>query len=767
MRYFYWYWDGVLGTPLGWVNAWFGADIGTPWKATGWKVGFTIVLLVVVYEVILRAGAAYRKYVRKDESLIPEANASLIAKDSTFGSKLEAMHAPEQTIAALKKAKKWGELGEVYTALNRFKEAARAYKWAGDLPRAAMALAKAGKTVQAAKLLEKAGDHAGAARLFQEKARWKDAGRAHRNAGNLAAAGAALAKARRVPDAIKAFQECFAATGDPVARQAESAELCYQTLQDPAFQAKAPEEDLKQLRAEVARRFDAARRDDLAAQLYIQGGDLARAGEVFVRLGRLEEAARCLQQAGKAKEAAEIGGRFYESKGRWKEAAAAYEGAGHFQRAGDCWSKLSDAKNAARCYAQAGEHYGAGLALVHIKDWEQAILMFQKMREDNPNFSQSRALLGRCFYELGDHAHCAATLENHLTGEKVTNTTIDYFWMLALAYEQLGELAKSRDTLLKIRAVQVGYRDVSQRLSNIQSRISMNLPGDALRPSGGPAAGGADQNTAVMTMVSNSIGPRYALERELGRGGMGVVYLARDTTLDRPVALKFLGSLVDGSNEYRARFQREAKAAAKVTHPNIVSIYDIGTQEGKAYIAMEYVEGINLFQHVQRSGRLAPREAVSILSQTCSALDAVHQAGIVHRDIKPENIFLSKGGLVKLMDFGLAKSADARLTAANTVMGTPSYMAPEQVQGKEADARTDIYALGLVLYEMLTGETAFQGDDVMQRQLREMPPAPGTKVEGIPELLDQIMLKCVQKRPEDRLQTVKELLAYLRQVGKS
>jgi serine/threonine-protein kinase len=314
--------------------------------------------------------------------------------------------------------------------------------------------------------------------------------------------------------------------------------------------------------------------------------------------------------------------------------------------------------------------------------------------------------------------------------------------------------------------VDVGYRDVSARLSNIESRISMGPAPDSALRGATPVGGAKGPNQAVINMVEKQLGERYKIEAELGRGGMGVVYKARDTQLDRPVALKFLGSLVDGNDEYKARFLREAQAAARVQHPNIISIYDIGADDGRAYIAMEYVEGPNLHKYLGRKGKLEPREAINIIGQACLALDAVHTAGIVHRDIKPDNILIAKGGLVKLMDFGLAKGAGARLTASNVVMGTPCYMAPEQAMGREADARSDIYALGLVLHELLTGVTVFADGDVLRRQVTEMPPPPSKSVEGIPELLDQIVMKCIQKKPEERFQTVKELLGYLRQVGK-
>jgi len=204
--------------------------------------------------------------------------------------------------------------------------------------------------------------------------------------------------------------------------------------------------------------------------------------------------------------------------------------------------------------------------------------------------------------------------------------------MLALACEQLGELGKSRDILYKIHAVDVGFKDVTQRISNISSRISMGAGERVATPN---VAAMPTQRAPVMEAVENILGTRYRLERELGRGGMGTVYLARDTQLDRLVALKFLGALVDGSEEYRQRFVREAKAAARVNHPNIVHIYDISAREGQAYIAMEYVDGANLNTYTKKRGALLPREAVSIMTQACSALDAIHKAGIVHRDIKP------------------------------------------------------------------------------------------------------------------------------------
>jgi len=762
------YWDGFLGGPMGWLDRYLHFDVVTPWKVIFWKAILTVAFFTILYEVYLRI----RLFMRKKDDLLAdeEVDAAYVQDDQKFAETLEAAQDLERTIGPLKKARKYDHLAQVYAALNKPKEAAKWFRKSGDPKRAAMEWAKAGRTLKAARLLRKAGDHATAARFFAEKGRHLQAAKSYAQMGDLSNAANAYAKAKKHEQAVGAFKEYFGTSKDEMPLQVKAAEHCLELLGNEAAKAALSDEERKELQTAVAQRFDAAQRNDLAARLFREAGQLVRAGEVYLRAGKLQEAAQCMKEAGRPKEAAKIGGRFYESKGKWKEAGMAYEGAEDFRQAGDCFSKALDAVRAASCYEKAGEFYGAGFALAHAQKWEGAIKMLQQVPEDNPNFAESRALLGRCFYELKAYEHCAAALENHLTGERVRTSTIDYFWMLALAYEQLGNLDKSRDVLLKIRSVNVGFRDVANRLSNIETRLSMSveqpqsgmstptIPSTPAQPSG--------EGGAVMTMVENSLGARYRLERELGRGGMGVVYLARDTQLDRPVALKFLGSLVDGNEEFRQRFLREARAAAQVSHPNIVAIYDISASEGKAYIAMEYIDGPNLYKYLQRKGKLEPREAVNIVGQACSALDAIHQCGIVHRDIKPDNIVLAKGGLVKLMDFGLAKGHGARITGTNVMMGTPCYMAPEQIRAEEADARADIYAIGLVLHELLTGETVFAKGDVLQRQQVEVPDPPSATVEGVPILLDQIVMKCISKKREERFQSAKELVGYLRQVGK-
>jgi len=759
------YWDGILNMPLGWVVTFLGIDMSAGWKVLAFKVTCTIVLLLLIYEVYLRVkeGRRRRRYERE-----------LKESDSPGGSQLtgderaEAIKNPELAVARLKKSGDYEKLGEVLSSLGRHKEAAKAYAKGRAPKRAAMEWAKAGYPLKAARLMEKGRDFQSAAQFYLEKQKYLKAAKAFVRADAPSQGADAYYRAGRYADSADLFETYFNSNSAPGPEQLAAAESCMKLLEDTKAAAKLPKEKLRAVALLCARGMLLGKRPDIAGRLFHQAGEFVQAGEAFLQAGQLETAAKCMHQAGETKRASEIGGRYYEAMGKWKEAGMAYEGGGNFRKAGDCFSKAGDPVQAGTNYERAREFYGAGLAMVHAKKWEDAVRLFQKMQDDHSQFGASRALLGRAFYELKDFAHCAATLENHLLGERVRKENIEYFWMLALAYEQLGKLEQSKDVLLKIRTVDVGFRDVAQRLSNVQSRISITGEGGLNVGSSPtmltPAPG--EGKSPVMSMVEQSLKNRYELERELGRGGMGVVYKARDTQLDRPVALKFLGSLVDGSEEFRLRFKREAQAAAQVSHPNILSIYDIGVEQGSSYIAMEYVEGPNLNQYLRDRGTLKVREAVNVVTQACSALEAIHQAGIVHRDIKPDNILIAKGGLVKLMDFGLAKGHGARLTGSHVIMGTPCYMAPEQAKGEEAGPRSDIYAMGLVLYELLSGKTVFETGNVLDRQITEMPPPPSSCVEGIPPELDTVIMKCIAKNPDDRFESAQALINAMRGIGK-
>lgn len=265
-------------------------------------------------------------------------------------------------------------------------------------------------------------------------------------------------------------------------------------------------------------------------------------------------------------------------------------------------------------------------------------------------------------------------------------------------------------------------------------------------------------------MSTAVVAGRYELRSPLGHGAMAVVDLAHDVELDRPVALKRLAENLARDEDLRARFVREARLAARLAHPNIVRIYDVGEDEGRPFIAMEHVDGETLAEVVARRGPLHPAEAAALGIQACRALAAAHAAGLVHRDVKPQNLLLHRDGTLKLGDFGVAVGLEGtRLTAVGTILGTAAYLAPEQARGEQVTAAADVYGLGAVLYELLAGRpprtvvtlgALADRESYRIRDVRELAPRVS------PEL-GEIVMRCLAFEPEDRPASAAELARAL------
>ena len=260
------------------------------------------------------------------------------------------------------------------------------------------------------------------------------------------------------------------------------------------------------------------------------------------------------------------------------------------------------------------------------------------------------------------------------------------------------------------------------------------------------------------------IGDRYEIVAQIGTGGMADVYKAIDGKLNRYVAIKVLKSEFREDATFGNKFQSEAQAAAALSHPNVVNVYDVGEEAGVQYIVMELVEGITLKEYIQKKGRLTPKEVISIAVQVCSGIEMAHNHSIVHRDIKPQNIMISKEGKVKVTDFGIAKATSSNTISTNA-MGSVHYTSPEQARGGFSDAKSDIYSLGISMYEMITGQLPFDGEStvaVALKHLQEEITAPSELVADIPYSLERIILKCTQKSPDRRYADVGALMRDLR-----
>jgi serine/threonine-protein kinase len=257
---------------------------------------------------------------------------------------------------------------------------------------------------------------------------------------------------------------------------------------------------------------------------------------------------------------------------------------------------------------------------------------------------------------------------------------------------------------------------------------------------------------------------RYQLLEKLGQGGMGVVYRARDTLLERIVAVKVISAPIDQNAELRERFFREARAAGKLSHKNIITIHDLGEHEGQPYLAMEYLEGQDLLARMAAPQRISLRRKVEIATEMCEGLDYAHAHGVVHRDIKPANIFITDGGTVKILDFGLARLVTSELTRSNMMMGTINYMAPEQIRGDKVDHRVDIFSTAVVLYELLSGRRAFEAESfaaTLYKILQEVPEPLQQIDPSIPVELIHIVECGLAKARDERYQHMSEMLVDL------
>jgi len=277
-------------------------------------------------------------------------------------------------------------------------------------------------------------------------------------------------------------------------------------------------------------------------------------------------------------------------------------------------------------------------------------------------------------------------------------------------------------------------------------------------------------------LLGRTIDQRYRVESLLGEGGMGLVYRVTHTHLNKPLAIKVLRRENTGDPEVLARFRREAESASAIGNQHIVDINDFGVlDDGSTYFVMECLEGVDLIDAIDLAQRMPEERAIQIAIQVCRALGAAHDAGIVHRDLKPENVFLIRRNgtedFVKVLDFGIAKVANGpkRLTRAGEVLGTPHYMSPEQCEGDDVDHRTDIYALGVMLYEMLTGHVPHDADTMMgilTKQMYEDPVPPTVRVPQISEPLERLIMRCLAKKREHRYQSMHEVeLALQRAQG--
>jgi serine/threonine protein kinase len=335
-----------------------------------------------------------------------------------------------------------------------------------------------------------------------------------------------------------------------------------------------------------------------------------------------------------------------------------------------------------------------------------------------------------------------------------------------LARESLRNPTPQADTsdVKKLRERVENLENLVCRLdSELNVQLEKSLSSGMVITSPSPA--GVSQMPTTFMNVASALEARFQILKELGRGGMGIVFQAHDKELKEQVAIKILSPILSTNSDALARLKREVSAARRVTHPNVIRIHDLSEMNGLHFVTMEYFYGQNLKEYIKVNGALSNMKAWQIAEQICEGLEAAHRGGIIHRDLKSQNIIINTAGQIKIIDFGLAHTTQMEgLTATGLIMGTPEYMAPEQVAGKRVDERADIYSLGIILYELFTGKVPFTGDSAIGvgfMQMKEDPKPPREINPQISAEVERIILKALQKEPSARYSAVSELKSDL------
>ena len=501
----------------------------------------------------------------------------------------------------------------------------------------------------------------------------------------------------------------------------------------------------------------------MLASMHEREGDLSRAADFHESAGDLQAAARLRLAQGEPGRAATL----FEQAEAWLKAAEAHREDGATLRAGECYERALDYERAIECYRQAKaidrwltalERCGlvfeaAKLAIEHDQR-PRAIRLLQRVEPTDPDFREACSLLAEAFETEGHYDLAAAKLDEFIATFRPAHATSEPYSRLAELWEQAGHLERALDVLEDLRRREPTFPNIAARIELLRKQRSA---------SGHLFKSGSHMNDGGTTAFVGDV--RYELLGEIGRGGMGIVYRARDTRLDRIVALK---RLPEGLRRHHPRalqfFLREAQSAARLNHPNIVTVYDADQQDGHFFMTMELLEGQPLQTVLRERGQLSPSNVLGIARQACRGLDYAHGQGVIHRDVKTANLFVTTERVVKLMDFGLAKVLEEVRGATTRVSGTPYYMSPEQVIGGDVDHRTDLYSLGVTLFELSTGSVPFDSGEVAYHHRHSPVPDPREIRPDLPESLSRLILRLLEKNPADRYQTAAAVLEALTEI---
>ncbi|MBN1356298.1 protein kinase [bacterium] len=681
------------------------------------------------------------------------------------------------------------------------------------------------QTAKTARKLFKEGNYAAAAALFEKAEEWEKALEAYERSGDWLEAGKIAISLGRGEQAVQLYLkarrydilgEYFEARKNHLesaryysraGKHTKSAQMyeiilrSYPELKEiPGESPKRSDEEIKVARL-AASAHSKAENYRRAAELHHKLGqydDEARnhlmsreyfaAGEAYTRAGLLADAGESFAAGGFYREAGES----YEKERSYRLAAENYQLAGLYERSGKAFELAGEFFKAADVYADGDLPDHAIKALTgippdhehYLKSIQKLLVLCEQKRYITP--PARRILEGFLETEfrqkhLNIYYKIAVLMEKseypevaEVIYERIGDFDPDLLEVLRNRHEMELDDGSTSEDIENIMDVdfdaetrEKSYSERRERLQTARERLETTTGVLNLKPEPkvDPDATPSKPASFMRIEEGQRFGDRYQILTMLGSGGMGTVYMAKDLELDECVAIKILSPQFSAEGTVVARFKQEIKLARQINHPNVIRIHDLGEFYGIKFITMEYFHGEQVKRLIADNGFFPVAPGLQLVLNVCAGLDAAHKKGIIHRDIKSQNIMISKEGIVKVLDFGIAKSAEiAGLTTDGSILGTPEYISPEAIMQKPVDARSDIYSLGIVMFEIFTGMVPFTGENVIgiiRQHLYEDPPNPCSINARIPVELERVILRCMQRNPEDRYQTVEELSADL------
>ncbi len=484
-----------------------------------------------------------------------------------------------------------------------------------------------------------------------------------------------------------------------------------------------------------------ARGDTLqAAEWYLKGQDYTRAAELFEWDTNFEKAAYCYFMNQNYLSAADN----YLKASNEEEAAKMFELGREWKNAAEISLKYKKYQKAGELFEKADDFYNAGISFLKVDDDRRALANFQKVKSNSSDYETAVTQMASLFLKNRKPQLVIEKIGNLLQNQPINKSNLEWYYALGQAYENVGNFKKAFEIFQGILTEDYSFKDIHQKLQEVEKLM---------------------KKYKEMEMVSENSGQRYKMLKKVGEGGMGVVFKAEDTVLQRIVALKILNSSLIKDKVSLERFYTEARSTASLSHTNIVTVYDVGQVNGDHFISMEFIEGENFMALIRRKKEFSIPQILFIAIKILKALDYSHRKGITHRDIKPHNIMITRQKEIKIMDFGLAViRGDYKKGETGIITGTPYYMSPEQIQGIKIDHRTDIYSTGATLFHLITGKVPFKGENIFYQHLFDPIPSLKEIRNDVPEKLIEIIEKCMEKKREDRYQSAQEILNQIKQI---